>query len=428
MLEAALRFLEDRGEASGGAVDASERRAAFARYERMGGALKLPYRKIAWTSDRKVLPTTPIVAATLDAAGDRPALAVESAGGLAHAGAVCLQGPPGARDDVRAVVLPLADARREHPKLLAGVRHAIVRRRSNRFVGLATAFQNCGAFVFVPSGVILDAPIQLLWIYRGGRAQAVFPHVVVVLGADARATVIERHINEGDAFVCGIVEASVGAGAQLDYVAVQRMGDGARIRMTRAARCEADAQAGWHLAELGAARARTSLDVHLDAPGARAEISALSLHTGVQQTDLSSMVDHRCERTRSGTVVRFAATDRGHGRYVGTVRIRKGARGSDGSLRADALLLSKRARIEVKPELEIGADEVSAFHGASVGSLDEEALFYAGTRGIARSQAVRLIALAFFEPAVKRFPSAALQDEIRTALDQKIDEATDIEA
>jgi Fe-S cluster assembly protein SufD len=276
--------------------------------------------------------------------------------------------------------------------------------------------------------VVLDAPIQLLWMYRGGQAEAVFPHIVVILGEGARATVIERHVGEGDAFVCGIVEASVGAGAQLEYVAVQQMGDGARIRMTRTARCERDAQVGWHLAELGSAHARTMLDAHLDARGACAEISALFLHTGVQHMDLASMVDHRSAHTRSSTVVRGAATDRGRGRYVGTVRMREGAGGSDGSLRVDALLLSKHAHIDTKPELEIRANEVSAFHGATVGSLDEEALFYVGTRGIARAEAVRLIALAFFEPAVVRFPGAALQDEIRTALDRKIDEATDIEA
>ena len=141
MLEAALRFLEERGENSGGAVDVSVRRAAFARYERAGGALKLPYRNIRWTSDRKVLPTTPIVAATFDESGDRPALAVENAGGLVHMGGVCLQGPPGAHDDTRVIVMPIADARRAHPALLAGVQHGDrAEALQSFFTSVATAF------------------------------------------------------------------------------------------------------------------------------------------------------------------------------------------------------------------------------------------------------------------------------------------------
>ena len=111
----------------------------------------------------------------------------------------------------------------------------------------------------------------------------------------------------------------------------------------------------------------------------------------------------------------------------GNIVIRPKAHGSDASLRDDALLLSKRAHIDSIPALEIAANDVKAFHGATVGSLDEEALFYAGSRGIARSQALRLITLGFFEPVVARFPSEALRDEVRTALDRKIDDATEID-
>jgi Fe-S cluster assembly protein SufD len=344
---------------------------------------------------------------------------------MAHLGATLLEGPPSARDDKRIVVCSLSDAHRLHPALLAGVRGKIARRRAGRFVALATAFQNCGVFVYVPPDVVVQAPIQLVWMHGAGPVQAVFPHIVVLLGSGAQATIIERHVGEADTFVCGIVEAHVEAGAHLEYALVQQCGDGARMRMTRAARCEGNAQVGWHLAELGGAQVRTALDAHLDVPGARAELTELFLNTGVQRTEIASMVDHRSERTFSGTVVRCAANDRSRGGYVGSVRIRAEARESDGSLRADALLLSKRARVDVKPELEIRANDVSAFHGATVGSLDEESLFYVQTRGIPRSEAIRLITLAFFEPAVARFPGAALQDEIRTALDHKIDEATE---
>jgi len=127
----------------------------------------------------------------------------------------------------------------------------------------------------------------------------------------------------------------------------------------------------------------------------------------------------------SDTAVRSAANDRGQGRYVGDIVIRPRAHGSDASLRDDALLLSAHAHIDTVPALEIAANDVKAFHGATVGSLDEDALFYVLSRGIPKNEALRMITLGFFEPVITRFPGEALRDEIRTALDAKIDEATE---
>jgi Fe-S cluster assembly protein SufD len=408
-------------------VDIPVRRAAFERYARDSAGLHLPYHDISWLSGRRLLPTTPVIPTVMGPDVDHPALAVENVGGVLHLGATMLQGPPNAREDGRIVITSLADARRMYPVLLARVQHKIVRRRANRFVALATAFQNCGAFIHVPSGVVLDAPIQLVWMHGAGRVQAVFPHIVVSLGVGARATVLERHVGESDAFICGIVEGNVEADADLEYVVVQQCGDGARIHIMRAVRCEREARVGLHLAELGGAHVRTALDAHLDAPRASADLTAFFLNTGMRCTDITSIVDHRSEHTLSSTVLRCAANDRARGTYTGIVRMRANAHGGDGALRADGLLLSKHARIDTKPELDICANNVRAYHGATVGTLDEEALFYVQARGISRSEAVRLITLAFFEPAVTRFPSAALQDEIRTALDQRIDEATEPE-
>ena len=145
----------------------------------------------------------------------------------------------------------------------------------------------------------------------------------------------------------------------------------------------------WNLAELGATLARTTIGARLEAPGARAETAALFFNTGMQHVDLLTGADHVVGPTTSDTVVRSAATDRGQGRYVGNIVIRAKAHGSDASLRDDALLLSKRAHIDSMPALEIAANDVRAFHGATVGSLDEDAIFYVGSRGIPRPEALR---------------------------------------
>jgi Fe-S cluster assembly protein SufD len=439
-LDGAIALLAERGEPD----DAALRREALARFEALPapGARpsrgwkydydKLPYDELVWTSGRVELPALPARPAvrprpSSDETGDvdRPALATENAGGLYHLGATFVDAPGNV--DPRVTLLPLdATTLREFANQLGHVMHEVVDWRADKFAALATAFRNCGAFVYVPAGVQIDLPIQLVFANGEARDEAVFPHVVVVLGAGARATVIERQVGEGDPFVCGVVEAQLGEGAELDYVAVQQAGEAARVMFSRGARCERDAQVRWHLAELGGALARTVLGARLEAPGARAETSALFFNTGTQHVDLTSGADHVVGPTTSDTVVRSAATGRGQGRYVGNIVIRPKAHGSDASLRDDALILSRRAHVDSIPALEISANDVKAFHGATVGSLDEDALFYAGSRGIARGEALRLITLGFFEPVIARFPGEALRDEIRTALDRKLDDATDL--
>jgi Fe-S cluster assembly protein SufD len=440
-LDAAIDFLTQHPGA-GAAVDATMRREAFACFEALpapGGRpsrgwkydyANLPFEDLRWTSGQVEMPALPAPSTARAAAAegveiDRPALATANAGGLYFLGATHVDAPGNV--DAKLTLLPLdGTSVREFEASLKGVLHEIVDWRADKFAALATAFQNCGAFVHVPKGVQLDAPIQLIFA-SAPDDEAVFPHVVVVLGEGARATVIERHVGDGDPFVCGIVEVHAGAGAELDYAIVQQAGEAARVMFSRGARCDRDAQVRWHLAELGGALTRTVLGVRLDAPGGRAEASALFFNTGTQHVDLLSGVDHTVGPTTSDTVVRSAATDRGQGRYVGNIVIRPKAHGSDASLRDDALLLSKRAHIDSIPALEIAANDVKAFHGATVGSLDEDALFYVGTRGIARAEALRLITLGFFEPVIARFPGVDLRDEVRTALDRKLDDATELD-
>lgn len=439
-LEAAIAFLDRAGANSGSAVAAADRRAAFAAYRSLpipGGFpgrswrydyAKLPFDDLRWGSGRQAVPTIPFGPPIAnDPNVDYPALETENAGGLVHLGATLLEAPGPTTLDPRVIVTSLAVAQREHAALLAPVFHAIVDPHADRFAALTTAFQNCGAFVYVPDGVVVDAPLQLLFVNGEAQAAAVFPHIVVVLGAGARATVIERHAGEGDGFICGIVEAHVGPGAQLDVITVQQADIEARIFTSRAARCERDATVRWHLAELGGALARSVVTTQLADTGARGEAAALFFTGATQHVELTVHTDHLVGQTTSNTVVRSAATDHGQGRFFGNIAIRKQSHGSDASLRDDVLLLSKFAHIDSVPALEIAANDVKAFHGATVGSVDEEQLFYARSRGIGRSDALRMIALGFFEPVVSRFPGERLRDEIRTALDGKIDAATELD-
>jgi Fe-S cluster assembly protein SufD len=442
MLRAILAEFEELGSSGGGAIDAAARRTALESYMRWTGVRErfpprwrhdyaaLSFDELRWSSGRARVPVLPkydVRARERDTApadADRQALAVENAGGIVHLGSTFLE-PRASHGDARIVITALADAMRASPERVRAVAGRIVSADADRFTSLATAFQNCGAFIEVPANVALEAPLQMVWASRPGEASAVFPRVVVRLGAGARATILERHVGSTESFVCGMVEVLLEPGAELDYVVVQQADEGARIIIRRGARCERDARLGWHVAELGGALARTTLSTRLEHARSAVAVNALFFARDFAHVDLAVDVAHRASRTASATIVRNVTTGRGQSRFHGAITIVPDTQRCDAAMRDDALVLSRGGYHEAVPALDIASDEVSAQHAATIGALEEEALFYVQSRGIPRATAARMIALAFFEPAVVGFPSDGLRDEIRSLLDAELDAVQD---
>jgi Fe-S cluster assembly protein SufD len=285
-----------------------------------------------------------------------------------------------------------------------------------KFGSLTIAFANRYAFVFVPAGADVAEPIVVT--YRAGAGEAIFPYTCVHAERGARVTVIERIETDAGAFVCGVTEIVSGEGADVTLASLQNADSSARALWTRSALPGKDATLHVYCAEIGAALAVGDLDIAFCAPGANAEIGAIFFPSENQHVDLRSTVDHRVGGATSVTAVKSAATGRGQARYVGNIRIAPQAQKSDASLRDDALLLSPTAHIDSVPALEIGANNVRAFHGATVGALDAETLFYMTTRGIEREAAEKMVTIGFFEPLVERFPQT-LRDQLRDVITRK---------
>jgi len=317
----------------------------------------------------------------------------------------------------RAIVCELRAAAAEHGALLARA-FGVTGAAETKFGALATAFAGLGAFVYVPADAACDEPIVITYSVPAGAA--VFPSTIVLLERGARATVLERFEGGDGAFVCGTVEVVASERAHATLASLQTLAEDARILTTRTAKPHRDATVAFATADLGASLAAGEVKVSIEHPGARAEISTLFFPRGNQHVDIVSTVDHRVGQSTSDTVVKSAATDRGQARYLGNIRIAAHAQGSDASLRDDALLLSKNAHIDSVPALEIAANDVKAFHGATVGALDLDAIFYIESRGIPRGAAERMVTLAFFEPAIERFPTEGLREELRAALAAKL--------
>jgi Fe-S cluster assembly protein SufD len=290
--------------------------------------------------------------------------------------------------------------------------------RDDKFASLALAFADDGVFIDVPPGVILEQPLVIDYV---AGAAALFPYTLVALGAGSKASVFERlRTLDGAPLFCGIAELLLDERAELTYTIDQRAGQTTRLLMTRRATLGADAQLHVACAELGGLHAVSRLRATALGPGGRVETVALFFSGGSQHVDIETETVHAAGNTQSATIVRSAGTGRGQGRYLGNIKILAQAHGADASLRDDALLLSKGAHIDSVPALEIAANDVRAFHGATIGAISEEELFYAQTRGIARADAERMIALGFFEPALSRFPTEALRAELRVVLEAKL--------
>ncbi len=320
-------------------------------------------------------------------------------------------------NDRAVIICDLATAAREHPQLLARV-FGTTAAGTTKFGALAHALLTNGVFAYVPPDHACDEPIAIHSHAAAGAA--VFPWIVVLAERGARATIVERFTAETDAFVCGAVEIVTAENADVTYAALQHADDAARVIFSRAARPGRDARIAWALADIGAQLAAQDVRISIEEPGADAHLATVFFPRASQHVDFVSTVEHRAGEATSETIVKSAARERGQARFLGNIRIAPHAQGSDARLRDDALLLSPTAHVDSVPALEIGANDVKAYHGATVGALDADQIFYMESRGIERDAAERMIALGFFEPAIERFPTSALRDDLRAALAAKL--------
>lgn len=317
----------------------------------------------------------------------------------------------------RVIACDLTTALQKHADIVERASGTAVDPHATKFAALAAALRNSGAFVYVPADLAVDEPIEITYDAAAG---ALFPYTLVVLEHGAQCTIIERLTGPAGAFVCGITEVVTAENAVVTYAVDQQLPEDARVLFTRTAKPGKDGRANWAVAELGARLSVTTVEVTVESPGVQADIAALFFPRDEQHIDLISNVDHNVGNSRSQTTVKSAATGRGQGRYIGNIRIVPHAQGTESWLHDDALLLSKKAHIDSVPALEIAANDVKAYHGATVGAIDEEQIFYMTSRGIDRESAEKMIALGFFEPAIDRFPTQALRERLRSALEDKV--------
>jgi len=302
-------------------------------------------------------------------------------------------------------------------------RHADYQR--DALTALNTAFIEDGAFIHLPAGAVLQGPIQLLFVSSAPRnATLSQPRNLIVLGAGSQATVVETYAGLSDEvyFTNAVTEVVLGDNARLDHYKLQEEGARAfHIALTQVHHGR-DSRFTSHSVALGAALARNEVRALLASEGSECTLNGLYMATGKQHLDNRTMIDHQSPRCTSRELYKGVLDGQSRGVFSGRVLVRHDAQKTDASQTNKNLLLSDEALVDTKPQLEIFADDVKCAHGAAVGQLDEDALFYLRSRGIGQEAAKSLLTYAFASEMVNLIPLAPLRARVRELVTSRLPE------
>ena len=273
------------------------------------------------------------------------------------------------------------------------------------FTALNTALAEDGAFVHLAAGTTVDEPIQLVFFSdTGGSALVSSPRSVVLAGPGSQATIVETHAGiEGDVYCTNAVtEVVLEQGARVEHYKVQDESETAFHIALVDVRQGRDSRFSSHSVALGSSIARHEVRVNLEAEGAQVSLDGLYMPRGDQHHDNPILIEHAAPHCVSRQLYKGVLDGHGQGVFNGRVVVHPGAAGTDAAQTNKNLLLSDHAEVDTRPRLEIFADDVKCTHGAAVGQLDEDAVFYLRSRGVPHLAARGLLIYAFVNEMVER--------------------------
>ena len=316
-------------------------------------------------------------------------------------------------------VSPLSDALREEPAWVESHLGALAAFDRAAFTALNTAFMQDGVVVRVPKGEVVEVPLHILHITDAqAEGGAIHPRLLVVAEPLAQLTVIESYAAIGTPayLVNAVAEVSVGTGARVDHYKIQRESiDAFHVGTVQVTQGRDSIYHSFSFAA-GAALSRTNVYTKLAGTGGEARLNGLYVLDGPQHADHQTFVEHLAEACASRELYKGILDGESHGVFNGKVYVDPIAQKTDGKQTNKALLLSEKARVDTKPQLEIFADDVKCTHGATIGRLDELALFYLKSRAIGAESARALLTYAFAAEVLETIEI----DALRVALERDL--------
>ena len=318
----------------------------------------------------------------------------------------------------------LTQAARTHPEPLRRILESDgLTEAEQKLSSLNAAFHHDDLYVQVRPGAAVPRPLRLIRFFAVAEKHALFPMTVITIGAGSTVTIIDEYISassggpDGAHLVNGRIELVLEPDASVHYVRLQRWGAGAREFLLQRATLAKGSTLTMANITLGGLLSKTHVVTKLDGEGSSAKLYGFVFGHGKQHVDQHTLQDHQAPRTTSDLQFKAALQDESRMIYTGLIRIAKAAQQTNAFQANHNLLLSRTARAETIPMLEILADDVQCKHGASIGPIDDEQAFYLMSRGVPREAAERLVVMGFIEPIMQQVPFAPLQERLREEIE-----------
>lgn len=317
----------------------------------------------------------------------------------------------------------LATAAAEHPDLVQKYLAAEAVPPSNsKFAALNAALWQGGVFLYIPQDVEVEEPFQAAYALEG-EGSAIFPRTLIVAEPFALATYIEENLSlteHQQALNVGATEIYAQAGAQIRHVDVQRWGEDVYNFNVKRSVGQNDSIVIWETGQLGGRLTKSYYDSLLPGNGSMMEFNGVYFMEGKQHLDIASLMHHTGLATSGDLLLHGALKDKSRSVFTGLIKIDESGQQTNSYLKNENIMLDRTARADSMPSLEIDANDVRASHGATIGRIDEEYLFYLMSRGIPRQTAIRMVVEGFFHKVFDRMYNERVRNKLFAAVTAKI--------
>jgi Fe-S cluster assembly protein SufD len=317
----------------------------------------------------------------------------------------------------------LKTAEQKHSDLLAKMIGKTVNVEEGKFSALAGAFAQNGVVLYVPKGVSVDEPLHsVLW--GPGTDLAHVSHILVLVDEGASVTYVHEsaspELKGANSMHAGIVEIQVMQGASMKFVELQSWGRHVWNFSHERARVERDGNLDWIFGAIGSRLTKNFTELDLAGEGAQGRMSGFYFTDGTQHLDHDTQQNHLAPHTTSDLLFKGALKGKSRSVWQGMIYVAKDAQKTDGYQANRNLVLSDGARADSIPGLEILADDVRCTHGATVGKLEQEPLFYLKSRGIPQAEAEKIVVEGFFDPIFQRIPFEGVRERFQQYIADKM--------
>ncbi len=313
----------------------------------------------------------------------------------------------------------LDEAVRRYPELVQRHFNSIVALDENKFSALHYALWNSGTFVYVPRNVVIDRPLQAVISQHAGK-HAGMHHTVIVAEEGAAVTLVEDFIGGANGMVNSVVELAPGTNSQLHYLHLQNLAESAWNFSTQRMLLSRDSLLRYFIGSWGSRLSKNWINMELNGAGAHGELLGLYFPGGRQHLDHHTNQLHKATNATSDLLIKGALKDRARSVYQGYIKVYPNAQQTNAYQANRNLMLSKQARADSIPGLEIEADDVRCTHGATAGQVPAEYIFYLMARGIDRTNAERMIVQGFFEEVLNRIPVEGVRNKLEAEIARKL--------